>query len=115
MVAEGRGNEKADFLDYEGSRGTNSITTTAAIYLSWFDPNGAHTSRAYRNVKAGTPVLYVAPTRDYPGLQKGKRQNFEALPVSPQTRLYEPDSDHMNAPAATASEAILWIRQVSGK
>lgn len=115
MLAEGRGNERADFLDYEGSRGTNTITTTAAIYLSWFDPNGAHTSRAYRSVKAGTPVLYVAPTRDYPPLQRSKRQNFEALPAHPQTRLYEPDSDHMNAPAAAADEVILWMRQVSGK
>ena len=115
MVDEGRGNEKADFSDYEGSRGTNTITTTAAIYLNWFDPNGAHTTRAFRNVKEGTPVLYVAPKRDYPGLQQSKQQNFKALPPHPQTRLYEPDSDHLNAPAAAAREVILWIRQISGQ
>ena len=115
MVEEGRGNEKADFADYEGSRGTNAVTTTAAIYLNWFDPKGAHTTRAYRSVKEGTPVLYVAPKRDYPGLQKSKHQNFGALPPHPKTRLYEPDSDHMNAPAAAASEIILWIRQISGQ
>ena len=115
MVDEGRGNEKADFADYEGSRGTNVITTTAAIYLNWFDPNGAHTTRAFRNVKEGTPVLYVAPKRDYHGLQQSKHQNFQALAPHPLTRLYEPNSDHLNAPAAAASEAILWIRQVSAQ
>lgn len=115
MIEEGRGNEKADFADYEGSRGTNTIITTAAIYLNWFDPNGAHTSRAFRNVKENTPVLYVAPKRDYPGLQKIKHQNFGALPSHAQTRLYEPDSDHLNAPAAAASEVILWIRQISSQ
>lgn len=114
MVDEGRGNEKADFADYEGSRGTNTVTTTAAIYLNWFDPEGAHTTRVFRNVKEGTPVLYVAPKRDYPGLKKSKRRNFGALPSHPMTRLYEPDSDHMNAPAAAASEIVLWIRQISG-
>lgn len=115
MVDEGHGNEQADFADYESSRGTNTITTTAAIYLSWFDPKGAHTTRAFRNVKEGTPVLYVAPKRDYPGLQKSKHQNFGALPPHPQTRLYEPDSDHMRAPTVAAGEIILWLRQISGQ
>ena len=114
MVDAGRGNEKAGFGDYEGSRGTNAITTTAAIYLNWFDPDGAHTSRVFRNVKEGTPVLYVAPRRDYPGLMKSRSQNFAALPPQPRTRLYEPDSDHLNAPAAAAGEVVLWIRQVAG-
>lgn len=115
MVDEGRGNEKADFGDYEGSRGTNTITTTAAIYLDWFDPSGAHTTRAFGNVRKGTPVFYVAPTQDYPGLIKSKHQNFGNLPRHPQTRMYEPESSHLNAPAAAAAEAILWMRQVAGQ
>lgn len=115
MVNEGRGAETAEFADFEGSRGTYAITTSAVIYLDWFDPNGAHTTRAYRNVKKGTPVLYVAPKRDYRGLQQSRHQNFLSLPPHPQTRLYEPDSDHLNAPVAAANEVILWIRQVCGQ
>ena len=34
MIAEGRGGEKAEFADYEGSRGTSPVTTTASSYLS---------------------------------------------------------------------------------
>jgi len=113
MVENGQGAEKASFSDYESSRGTNPITTTAAIYLDWFDPNGSHTSRIFGRVQEGTPVLYVAPTRDYPGLAKGKERNFGALPSHTHKRLYQPDSDHLHAPGAAASEAILWIRQVS--
>jgi len=114
MVDEGRGGEQATFTDYEGLRGTSAVTTTAAIYLGWFDPNGAHTSRAFRNVKAGTPVLYVAPKRDYPGLAKGRQANFGGLPEHLRTRMYEPDSDHMNAPGASADEVVRWIREVAG-
>lgn len=115
MISEGRGNEKTDFADYESSRGTNTITTTAAIYLDWFDPNGAHTSHTFKRVMDGTPVLYVAPTRDYPGLQRNKHQNFGALPRHQDTRMFEPSSDHLNAPAASADESIMWIRKISEK
>lgn len=115
MVTEGRGHEKAGFEDYEGARGTNPIHTTAAIYLNWFDPEGEHTTRAFENVKAGTPVLYVAPTRDYPGLIKSKHDNFGMLPSTPMTRMIEPDSDHLNAPAAAATPIIQWIREVAAR
>lgn len=59
-------------------------------------------------------MLYVAPKRDYPGLVKSKHENFAALLPHPQTRMYEPDSDHLNAPGAAAAEVILWIRQIAG-
>lgn len=113
MVGEGRGNDRSDFGDYEGSRGTNTITTTAAIYLDWFDPGGALTTRVFGRVKEGTPVLYVAPVRDHPGLAKSKRRNFGALPDHQKTRMYEPNSGHLNAPAASSEEAVAWIRQIS--
>lgn len=113
MISAGRGNDKADFAEFEGAKGSIALTTTAAIYLDWFDPNGAHTSRVFKSVKEGTPVLYVAPTRDYPGLARSKQQSFAALPSHPKSRLYEPDSDHMNAPDATAEEAVRWIRGVA--
>ena len=113
LIADGRGNEMTDFADHEGSRGSFSITTTPAIYLEWFDPNGRHTSRVFRQVKPGTPVLYVAPSGDYPGLAKMKDRNFNTLPLHPSTRLYAPDSDHLNAPAAAAEEAVKWIQAIA--
>jgi len=109
MVAAGHGNDKAEFGDFEGSRGTSPVTTTAAIYLSWFDPGGALGERAFSQVMAGTPVLYVSPERDYPALRRSRQRHFEALPATPHTRLYEPDSDHRNAPTAAADEAIRWM------
>lgn len=45
MVSEGRGGDKADFAEFEGAKGSIPLITTAAIYLDWFDPNGAHTTR----------------------------------------------------------------------
>lgn len=115
MVDAGRGDETASFGDFEGSRGTNTVATTAAIYLNWFDPNGAHTTRAFKNVKVGIPVLYVGPKQDYPGLIAGKRANFGSLPQHPLTRLYEPESSHLAAPSAAAEEIVQWVKQVAGR
>ena len=114
MIDEGKGDERSSFADFEGSRGTNTITTTAAIYYEWFNPNGIHTTRIFGRVKTDTPVLYVAPTRDYPALRDKRHTHFRALPSHPLTRTHEPDSDHKNAPAAAKDEAVLWIKQVSG-
>ncbi len=113
MVNEGRGSEKAVFAEFEGAKGSIPFSTTAAIYLDWFDPNGAHTSRVFKSVKPGTPVLYVAPLRDYPALVRSKQQAFSTLAPHPKTRMYEPDSDHVGAPDAAAEEAVRWVREVA--
>lgn len=116
MIDAGRGGEKAGFADYEGAKGAYPITTTAAIYYDWFNPDGPHNmSAVVRQVKSGIPVLYVAPTRDYPALAKSKLENFSALPSHPLSRLYEPESSHINAPAAATREILAWIKQVAGQ
>ena len=115
MIAEGRGGEKAEFADYEGSRGTSPVTTTASFYLSWFDPNGAHTALVFAKVLPGVPVLYVTATRDYPGLLKFRQQHFGAIPPHPLKRMPEVDSDHLNAPAAAAPDVVRWVREVAAQ
>lgn len=116
MIEAGKGNEKADFADYEGSKGSFPISTTATIYYDWFNPDSAHNmSSVAPKVKSGVPVLYVAPTRDYPSLKQQRQSNFSALPGHPLTRLYEPESGHLDAPAAAAAEIIRWINEVAGR
>lgn len=109
LVAAGKGQEKARFADYEGSRGTFPVVTTAAAYLSWFDPAGAmNQTAAVRGMNPAVPVLFIAPTHDYPGLLKVKQQMFDALPKNPRTKLYEPDSSHLNAPTASIKAIVEW-------
>lgn len=115
MVAEGRGAEKAEFADYEGSRGVSGVNAAAATYLSWFDPNGAFTAAVFSRVLPPTPVLYVTANRDYPGLLRFRDKNFAALPPHALTRMAEVDSDHLNAPAAAVPEIIRWVREVAAQ
>ena len=116
MIDTGRGNETAQFADFEGSKGVYPVTATAAIYFDWFNPDGAHNMDFVTpRVKSGTPVLYVAPSRDYPSLSKSKLANFSALPATPQTRLVEPSSDHLGSPSAASAEIVRWINHVVGQ
>ena len=114
LVGEGKGDEKARFLDFESSRGTYPVVATAANYLAWFDPDGAMNQvLAMKNMNPQVPVLYIAPTGDYPGLQKIKQSMFAALPRHPLTRLYEPDASHLGAPSASVDEILRWTREAA--
>jgi hypothetical protein len=102
------------FLDFEASKGTYPVVTTAANYLSWFEPDGAmNQALAMRNVNPKVPVLYIAPTGDYPGLKKLRQSMFDALPRHPLTRLYEPDATHLGAPSASLDEILRWTREAA--
>lgn len=115
LVAEGNGNEKTRFNDYEGSKGTYTVTATPAAYLSWFDPEGAMNQvKASRAMNPQVPVLFIAPKSDYPGLLKVKQMMFDALPRNPLTRMYEPDSSHLDAPIASRDEIVRWTAEVAG-
>ncbi len=114
LVAEGKGDEKGTFSDWESSRGKNDVHTTAAIYLTWFDPDGAmNQMNAERGIDPEVPVLFIAPKGDYPGLKRFKSQMFDALPPNPKTRMYEPDTSHIGAPAASRSEIWRWMVDVA--
>lgn len=100
-------------MDFEGSKGTIQVHSTAAIYLSWFDPDGAmNQSLAVKNLNAKVPVLYVAPKNDYPGLFKVNPAMFAALPTNPLTRLYEPNTNHLSAPSGSIDEIVKWTTDV---
>lgn len=116
LVAEGKGADKQRLMDFEGSRGVYPVVVAPAAYVSWFDPEGAMNQvRAMKAVPPSVPVLFIGPTRDYPGLLKVKPTMFGFLPAHPLTRLYEPEADHAQAPAASGEEIVRWMRQVAGR
>lgn len=116
MVADGKGNERTAFQDYEGAKGMLTVHTTAVTYLTWFDPEGAMNQvKSSKSLPPGLPVLYVGPTNDYPGLQRTKQSMYGALPANPLTKLYEPDADHLGAPRASIDEIVRWTAAVAAR
>jgi alpha-beta hydrolase superfamily lysophospholipase len=113
-VADGKGNERGSFNDYENARELYPIETTASLYLSWFDPDGLMNQPAATSaVDPATPVLYIVPTNDYPGLLGVKDSLFSRLPKNPKTRMYEPVASHTTAPWESHAEIARWIAEVT--
>lgn len=116
LVAAGKGDERGEFDEFEGAKGSWTVRTTAAIYFSWFDPDGAmNQDKSARALPKSLPVLHVAPRADYPALLRSKQELFDALPAHPLKRLYEPSTDHRGAPAASVDEIIRWTAEVASR
>jgi pimeloyl-ACP methyl ester carboxylesterase len=114
LIADGKGGEPATLEDFEGARGLFPVVTTPAIYLTWFDPEGAmNMGRAARAANPAVPVLWIVPIRELPGLRKTNVPMFRTLPAHALTRFHEPDADHRGAPAASAGEIARWTREVA--
>lgn len=113
FVDAGQGAQIASYGDYEGGRGVFRVTTKSDIYWSWFDPQGAmNQERALRAIPAQLPVLYLAPTMDYPALLRANPGYFSLLPKHPLTRWATPSTSHMQAPRDAAPLIAQWISEV---
>ena len=105
MVASGRGDERASFTD-GNIRGLFPINTTAAIYLSFFDPTGpANIPDNTSRLRA--PLLWVAGTADRS--QTGPDYAFSRAPANPQNRYVTVDSDHLGTPTAAREAVLTWL------
>lgn len=114
LVAEGKGAEKTSLADLEGSKGTYTLLASPAAYLTWFDPEGAmNQAKAVQSMNPEVPVLYIAPVNDYPVLLGVKQKMFDALPKNPKSKLYEPNTSHLNAPSASLTEIVEWTTAVA--
>jgi dienelactone hydrolase len=114
LIAAGRGQERTTLQDSDvvSPARYDIVGTVPTAYVSWFDPAGVmNWGRVWRGLRPGTPVLLVVPTRDLANLRQVKRVLWEGLPPHPANRLYEPRSDHLGAPMASAEESVRWIRE----
>jgi esterase/lipase len=108
MVAAGRGEERASFID-TNIRGPFSVNTTASIYLSFFDPAGpANIPDNIRRLRA--PLLWVAGNADRS--QSGPGYAFSLTPANPMNRYLTVDADHLGTPTAAREAVLAWLGQL---
>jgi len=116
LVAQGRGQERTLLKDGDVVGGDIRYDLPGAVpasYLTWFDPQGAmNFERIWRDLRPGTPVLLIVPTKDLANLVKIKRPLYEGLPAHTANKLYEPDTDHLGAVSASEAEIVRWLSQL---
>jgi pimeloyl-ACP methyl ester carboxylesterase len=114
LVAAGKPAEVISFTDFNTGNRRDRINAGAAAYLSYFDPEGPmNMARNVAAVKATTPVLWLVPTREEAGIRDGDMLVYKRLPPNPATQLAEPQSDHLQAPAASIAIIVEWMRRVA--
>jgi len=114
LVAAGRPDEIVSFTDLNSGNRRDRLAARAVSFVSYFDPEGPmNMTRNAAGVKPGTPVLWMVPTREDPRPREGGLMLYKRLPQHPATRLVEPESDHKNAPVASAAAIVEWMRAVA--
>lgn len=111
MIESGNGDERVSFEDSnQGKR--FAVQTTAKIYLSYMDPDGAAVMpKNAAAIKAGTPLLWVVGKADAMA-NRGPAYAFDRAPPNPQSKYLVVNSDHLNTPRDAADEIIAWLKAV---
>ena len=113
-IAAGRGDETAEYMDFEGSKGEYPIRLTARFYRAWFSMDTPlNQERSYAQLPGSLPVLNIVPVNDYKGLRNKKDEWFAMLPSAPGTEMFEPDTDHKAAPRDAAAHIAGWIKSIA--
>jgi len=114
LAASGKGDEMVWFVDFNTGNRRDRIKAGAASFLSYFDPAGPmNMARNVTTVKPGVTVLWMVPTREEQPQRDGVVSLYGKLPPNPRNKFVEPDSDHLQAPAAATPQVIDWIRAVA--
>ena len=113
MVSGGHGTEKAAFTDTNQGR-VSSITTTAAIYLSYFSPDGSAVIPSnIQKWKKNIPFIWIVGKQD-PMYARGEAYAYKKAPVNPANQYVVVDADHMGTPDVAEDQIVVWIQKVVG-
>lgn len=108
MVAAGQGNQRAGFTDNNLGRNF-TVTTTAAIYLSFHEPGGpADFPKLLPDLRV--PIIWVAGSRD--PLQYQAATLFRRLPANPLNQFVQVNADHLGTPQAGIPAVLDWLKRL---
>ena len=108
-AAAGRGDEKATFDDVDLGK-IFSVSTTPAIYLSFFGPDSlAVMSENAAHLTA--PLLMVSGNND--PTQRNAGNIFADVPFDPRSKHVTVEADHLGTPAASASVVLSWLKMLT--
>jgi pimeloyl-ACP methyl ester carboxylesterase len=113
MVAAGNGGKKdffKDFLQWHGK--LDGAYTTAANYLSYFDPDGdAVFPKNAARLNPQIPLLWVDPAKnDNTAILVSKAYAFDKAPRNPLSRYILSPSGHLDTPAVSADLVVAWLK-----
>jgi len=113
MVAAGNGAQKARFNDSNQGRNL-SMSTTAADYLSFFDPESDAAMHKTAPRVPATVAVFTAIGQSDPLFMHVRALYVDRLPANPAHRFLEVKGGHLDTPEVAKDEVVRWIREVAG-
>lgn len=111
MVANVGGQSRSLFIDINQDKDYD-LSTTAEVYLSFNDPDGAAVMpKSCAALKGAPPLLWVVGKRD-PLSFLGSSYAFAKAPSNPSNRYEEVPADHQNVPREAARLVASWLRDL---
>lgn len=108
MVSEGRGEEVAEFGDVNVSH-TLRVRTSARIYLSWLDPEGAAVmARNAERMPRAIPIFLAVGSRD--PVTRSRAELFDKAPPHAASVYLSVEADHINVPEAASEALLVWLK-----
>ncbi len=109
LASRGKGKQRSKFGDVNQGK-TKKVTTTAEIYLSWFDPVGpAVMPNNARNIPKGLPVFCADGSKE-----KFKRCSLVQMSLSAsENHLFDRvTASHKGVPYAARESLLKWLRKL---
>jgi len=110
QVASGKGAERASFDDMELSGGgAYTVETSAAAYLSYFDPEGsANMERTVTKLAPDIPLFMAVSSKENPNIRAIEDRIYPAIPGD-KKKLVEVGVPHRRVPVATQEQLADWL------
>jgi pimeloyl-ACP methyl ester carboxylesterase len=109
MISDGKGDVRDRFNDSNQGK-EQKMPATAAIYWSWFDPNGlAVIPRSAARMKPGAALFWIVGENDAMS-KRGKGYAFDRAPANPKSVYKVVGGGHFEAGGNAASEIVAWLK-----
>ena len=111
MVAEGKGDEKAAFGDYNTGNRTKKISMPAKVFMEYFDGDGPmNMANNASKILPGTQVLWVVGKDESEGAKRNGGAAYQNIPAGVSKQFVEVPGGHGETPDKAIDLAPTWIR-----
>lgn len=108
LVHSGHGGDSYSGVD-DNQGHSITMTTTAAVYLSWLSPRGLASMDAQApKLSAAIPLFMAVAERD-PAFGRAKAAYFDPAARNPYSRYLTVGGDHFTTPFAASKQIVDWI------
>jgi pimeloyl-ACP methyl ester carboxylesterase len=110
MVAAGKADDMIAFTDFNTGNRTRLLQIPAAIYLSYFAPDGPAAMSLNAPKLGPVPILWIAGKFDR-GTELFEKLVWPYVPAATPTRRVDVNADHLDVPEAGRAAVVQWLRE----